>query len=581
LQRTNASANLRDDLTYYYHNSSGFNTNNRLLYVDDVSGDTTSGTFKDQASGNYAYDLQGRMITDISKQIQTVTWTAFNKPETITRTSGSTKPNLSFKYDAFGRRIYKKVDYPSGISTDYEEWYVQDASGNELTSYKKTGSDTIAIRQDIILYAASRVGTYKPSISDTIETTKLRFFVEDHLGSVRAIVTGRKVSGTGNADIVSLTDYTAFGVSCRKFASEKMEYSFHGMKKDNDVGSDDDYTTEFRQYDSELGIWQSPDAMMSEFPDLSPYNFNFNDPVNYTDPSGLCPTCGNGGAGPPNRVYSGGNDPQVTRVQGGSSDDGSIGGLIGGIIEGVFSALSNFNQNERTFTQNVQKASSAQVGGNGDIAGGDKGTSSGDKQKTENKPADKSFLDKVGDWFNEEVTGTNADMVRQGSGLHGPEDKVTRGEFWLYWMTLPLKYHAYQKTAGQTSGRRYRVATSNAKTPLSPKPISLQKIVQIKSSGNLTQAGKAADKGGLTVAGRALQKHGSREGSTFPKATGNQSDINNQAEIVLSNIINHPDATFTVRHHARFGEILDIKIPGGQGARFTGDGKTFIGFIEP
>jgi hypothetical protein len=139
--------------------------------------------------------------------------------------------------------------------------------------------------------------------------------------------------------------------------------------------------------------------MMSEFPDLSPYNFNFNDPVNYTDPSGLCPTCGNGGAGPPNRVYSGGNDPQVTRVHGGSSDDGSIGGLIGGIIEGVSAALSDFNQHERTFTQNVQKASSAQVGGNGDIAGGNGngGAIRGGGLGFENPPTIDEALSNIGD----------------------------------------------------------------------------------------------------------------------------------------------------------------------------------------
>jgi hypothetical protein len=97
----------------------------------------------------------------------------------------------------------------------------------------------------------------------------------------------------------------------------------------------------------------------------------------------------------------------------------------------------------------------------------------------------------------------------------------------------------------------------------------------------LIEAGNAPDKGGLTAAGRALQKHGSREGSVFPKATGNSASINAQGESVLKGIVTHPDVISTTRHHARFGDILEYKIPGGQGARFSSDGKTFIGFIEP
>lgn len=94
------------------------------------------------------------------------------------------------------------------------------------------------------------------------------------------------------------------------------------------------------------------------------------------------------------------------------------------------------------------------------------------------------------------------------------------------------------------------------------------------------KAPNAPSKYGLTAVGRALQKHGSRPGSLFPKATGNTASINAQAQSVLKNIINNPNATIVERHHARFGDIMEIKIPNGQGARFSADGKTLYGFIE-
>jgi RHS repeat-associated protein len=97
----------------------------------------------------------------------------------------------------------------------------------------------------------------------------------------------------------------------------------------------------------------------------------------------------------------------------------------------------------------------------------------------------------------------------------------------------------------------------------------------------LLNAANALDKNGLTAVGRALQKHGSRVGSSFPKATGNPTAINSQGEMFLKEIITNPSVTTATRHHARFGNILEYKLPSGQGARFSGDGSKFIGFIEP
>ncbi|MGB3464929.1 MAG: hypothetical protein WBA74_06660 [Cyclobacteriaceae bacterium] len=97
---------------------------------------------------------------------------------------------------------------------------------------------------------------------------------------------------------------------------------------------------------------------------------------------------------------------------------------------------------------------------------------------------------------------------------------------------------------------------------------------------DLLNAASAPSKGELTAVGRALQKHGSRSGSLFPKATGNAASMNAQGKSVLQNIISHPNASTVTRHHRRFGNIMEIKIPNGQGARFSADGKTFFGFIE-
>lgn len=102
------------------------------------------------------------------------------------------------------------------------------------------------------------------------------------------------------------------------------------------------------------------------------------------------------------------------------------------------------------------------------------------------------------------------------------------------------------------------------------------------SSDELVAAGNQADKGGLTKVGRALQKHGSRSGSSFPAAKGNVAAINGQGEAALKSILNSPDAASAIKHHAKLQtEVLEVRLPNGQGARFSSDGKTFIGFLEP
>ena len=87
-----------------------------------------------------------------------------------------------------------------------------------------------------------------------------------------------------------------------------------------------------------------------------------------------------------------------------------------------------------------------------------------------------------------------------------------------------------------------------------------------------------ADKGGeLTKAGRAGQKHGSREGSAFPPATGNAESKNNQGQGILEEIVNNPESTTTEGN--RFGGT-NVTAPDGRGAAFDAEGK-FQGFLEP
>ena len=98
-------------------------------------------------------------------------------------------------------------------------------------------------------------------------------------------------------------------------------------------------------------------------------------------------------------------------------------------------------------------------------------------------------------------------------------------------------------------------------------------------AGLLTAAQAPYDRR-YTVGGRALHKHGSRPGSVFPPPSGTPGAMNALAQQIVSDIINNPRATTSIRHMARYGQVTDIRASDGRGVRYDGSGR-FIGFLEP
>ena len=86
------------------------------------------------------------------------------------------------------------------------------------------------------MYGMGRVGTY--NVNEVLgssspvgvnDEAKQFFEITDHLGSVRAVVSGIK-DGTGNATIVKLIDEHAFGqkMQGRSFVSQDYQFGFNG-----------------------------------------------------------------------------------------------------------------------------------------------------------------------------------------------------------------------------------------------------------------------------------------------------------------------------------------------------------------
>ena len=129
-----------------------------------------------------------------------------------------------------------------------------------------------------------------------------RYELTNHLGNVLAVVSDRKIGkSTGSypgpalwyeADVLSTQQYYPFGMLMpgRQYAvgSYDYRYGFNGKEGDDEVKGDDnqqDYG--MRIYDPRVGRFLSVDPITKQYPELTPYQFASNTPIQAIDLDGL------------------------------------------------------------------------------------------------------------------------------------------------------------------------------------------------------------------------------------------------------------------------------------------------------
>ena len=319
LKRYDNAGTIMDNLTYQYTNiASGFTKNtNKLDHITDAT--STSGIMDDletQATSNYDYDNIGNLIKDVSEQIADIKWTVYGKIKEITRSTGSTKPDLLFNYDASGNRVSKivKTKTSGGALQASNLWsytyYLRDAQGNTMSTYEKTAANSgVLTLTGNHLYGSSRLGVLARSENMTTAfvppTVKSRnagnksFELNNHLGNVLTVISDRKIAQDLNSDLVndnfmaeilSATDYYAFGspMPLKNTNGANYRYGFNGKENDNEVkgsGNQQDYG--MRIYDPRLGRFLSVDPLSNNFPYYTPYQFAGNKPIEAIDLDGM------------------------------------------------------------------------------------------------------------------------------------------------------------------------------------------------------------------------------------------------------------------------------------------------------
>lgn len=185
------------------------------------------------------------------------------------------------------KRYLTNLDAINGIDTAYIEQ-------NVLYDFHKTYAVTIGA------YAAghSADGTETGDLFVGQLVTETRgekqYELTDARGNVMAVVTDKKIPHSSDgvnvdyyeADVVKATDYSSFGASLpgRTFQIREYEYGYNGKRDDAETGYQD-YGN--RMYDPNIGRFITPDPITKSFPELTPYQFASNTPIQAIDLDGL------------------------------------------------------------------------------------------------------------------------------------------------------------------------------------------------------------------------------------------------------------------------------------------------------
>ncbi len=151
-----------------------------------------------------------------------------------------------------------------------------------------------------------------------------------------------------------MTDYYPFGSERNSTVDGKYSWGFQGMMKDDEWKGDGKvYTTEFRQYDSQIGRWKSVDKLGARYPGESSYSAYGNNPIYFTDPTGLIK----------DGVYKSDNDGSEIHVEGDRYTDGK-GNVLAGFEKVV--VTEDLLKGWFSYSNDIQKESAGVIDLNGD-----------------------------------------------------------------------------------------------------------------------------------------------------------------------------------------------------------------------
>lgn len=219
------------------------------VYEHDDNGNLTTGPYRTlapspQSWSEHAYDFENR-LTQVTLAWRGALFFVHRR-------------YINYKYDALGRRVERSTSQGAVERLVYD--------GHDVIADLDANNEVV------------RTYLNGPGIDEKIRQTDENgdvYFTTNHLGSTTVLT-------DANGDEVENVTYDSFGNSS---GSERTRYTYTGREFDSDTGL---YYYRARWYDPQVGRFLSEDPLgLGAGPNL--YEYAYDNPLNYTDPTGNQP----------------------------------------------------------------------------------------------------------------------------------------------------------------------------------------------------------------------------------------------------------------------------------------------------
>ncbi len=250
---------LMDDLSYAYRGNKVIRINER--YANAYKRNNGFVDVNTGVSEEYKYDWSGNLVKDLNKGIDTILYDYHNQPVLV-------------KFDD-GR----------------EQRFYYDYSGSLLRMERIDGRGNLIERRDYagsFVFEGERLSEVLTGEGRLIPWRKIKpdFFVRDHLGSVRAVI-------SGDGRVLEANSYYPYGLRIDGLSSSnyyksdvRNRYKYNGKELFEDLQWLN-YGARF--YDPAVGRWWSRDPKAEKGYGWSPYVYTFDSPIGLLDPDGNWP----------------------------------------------------------------------------------------------------------------------------------------------------------------------------------------------------------------------------------------------------------------------------------------------------
>ncbi len=234
------------------------------------------------------YDIRGNLVRGLNHLYDaggTADSMVYNEQNRLEKVLITATRTAYYQYDSAGQRV-RKVTEDSATNTGKRRKYV--GQWEVYEEYNISTSSVSLIRETLnIMDDAARVALIDTEIDpsdDSVTSQNTRYQYSNHLGTA-------SLELDYNAAIISYEEYYPYGNTSfqngRTSAEVRLKrYRYTGKERDEETGF---YYHGARYYCPWLCRWMAVDPLENKFAPESSYNYGHNNPITFTDSTGMAP----------------------------------------------------------------------------------------------------------------------------------------------------------------------------------------------------------------------------------------------------------------------------------------------------